>query len=149
VAENLAVYTIVHQPRRLRLPAQVVPAKTAPEAIPGYLFDEALDRHYFEQVAASSYIPAAALFTDLTRQGWKMSIGFSDSFLIQAETWGPKVLDGFKRLCARPNVEIVNVEPYHSWLLYLDILAFKEAMLAARRRLGGPFPEAGRDHGYD
>ncbi|HEX9476578.1 MAG TPA: glycoside hydrolase, partial [Candidatus Dormibacteraeota bacterium] len=65
MAENLVVYTVVHQPRRLKLPAQVVPASTAPEAISDYLFDEALDRHYFEQVAASSYIPAAAMFTDL------------------------------------------------------------------------------------
>ncbi len=135
LAENLVVYTVVHQPRRLRLPAQVVPAKTAPEALPDYLFDEALDRHYFEQVAASSYLPAAAMFTDLARRGWKMSIGFSNSFLQQAERWGPKVLDAFKKLCAAPNVEVVNVEPYHSWLLYLDIVAFKEAMLAGRERL--------------
>jgi len=26
VAENLVVYTVVHQPRRLRLPAQVIPS---------------------------------------------------------------------------------------------------------------------------
>jgi len=135
LAENLVVYMVVHQPRRLRLPAQVVPAKTAPEALSDYLFDDALDRHYFEQVAASSYLPAAAMFTDLGRRGWKMSIGFSNSFLLQAERWGPKVLDAFKKLCAGPNVEVVNVEPYHSWLLYLDILAFKEAMLAGRQRL--------------
>src|SRR2546427_10357961 len=64
-----------------------------------------------------------------------MSIAFSDSFLMQAERWGPQVLDGFKGLCATPNAEGVTVEPYPSWLLYVDILAFKEAMLAARRRL--------------
>ncbi|HYR53625.1 MAG TPA: glycoside hydrolase, partial [Methylomirabilota bacterium] len=135
MAENLVVYTVVHQPRRLRLPAHIVPAKTAPEAIPDYLFDDALDRRYFEQVAANSYLPASAMFTDLTKRGWKMSIGFSDSFLVQAERWGTKVLDRFKKLCASPNVEVVNVEPYHSWLLYLDIVAFKEAMLLARSRL--------------
>src|SRR5258708_6500665 len=126
---------VVHQPRRLRLPAQVVPAKTAPEALSDYLFDHALARPCFEQGAASSYLPAAAMFPDLGRRGWKMSIGFSNSFLLQAERWGPKVLDAFKKLCAGPNVEVVNVEPYHSWLLYLDIVAFKEAMLAGRQRL--------------
>src|SRR5260370_13010474 len=87
VAENLVVYMVVHQPRRLRLPAHVVPAKTAPEALSDYLFDDALDRHYFEQVAASSYLPAAAMFTDLTRRSWKMSIGFISSFLLHAEPW--------------------------------------------------------------
>src|SRR5260370_34511143 len=141
LAENLVVYTVVHQPRRLKLPAQIVPAKTAPEAIPDYLFDEALDRRYFEQVAANSYLPATAMFTDLTRRGWKMSISFSNSFLLQAERWGTKVLDRFKKLCASPNVEGVNVEPDHSWLLYLDIGAFKEAMLAARSRLEELFPK--------
>jgi alpha-amylase len=45
------------------------------------------------------------------------------------------VLDSFKELCASPNVEVVCVEPYHSWLLYLDIVAFKEAMIQARKRL--------------
>ena len=113
----------------------MVPAKTAPEAIPDFLFDDALDQRYFDQVAANSYLPASAMFTDLTKRGWKMSIGFSNSFLVQAERWGTKVLDSFKKLCASPNVEVVNVEPYHSWLLYMDIVAFKEAMLAARQRL--------------
>src|SRR5258706_7336435 len=148
LAENLVVYTVVHQPRRLRLPAQVVPAKTAPEALGDYLFDDALDRHYFEQVAASSYLPAAAMFTDLARRGWKMSIGFSNSFLLQAERWGPKVLDAFKKLCAAPNVEVVNVEPYHSWLLYLDIVAFKEAMLAGREQLQELFQKSS-SHRHD
>jgi alpha-amylase len=75
------------------------------------------------------------MFRDLTRRGWRMSIGFSNSFLVQAETWGSKVMDSFKRLCASPNVEVVGVEPYHSWLSYLDIVEFKESMLWSRRRL--------------
>jgi len=40
VAENLVVYTVVHQPRRLKLPAQVIPPKTGPDEYPPYLFDE-------------------------------------------------------------------------------------------------------------
>ena len=135
MAEHLVVYTVVHQPRRLRLPAQLIPAGTPADRFAGYLFDEALDRHYFERVAEQSYLPATATFRELARRGWRMSIGFSNSFLVQAERWGKKVLDGFKRLCASPNVEVVSVEPYHSWLLYADIVAFKEAMLWSRRRL--------------
>ena len=135
MAENLVVYTVIHQPRRLKLPAQVIPSKTSPEAMPEFLFDEAMDRRYFEKVANYSYTPASAMFRDLTDGGWRMSIGFSNSFLLQAERWAPKVLDSFKQLCASPNVEVVCVEPYHSWLLYLDIVAFKEAMIQARKRL--------------
>jgi alpha-amylase len=135
MAENLVVYTVIHQPRRLKLPAQVIPPKTSPEEMPEFLFDEAMDRRYFEKVAKYSYTPACAMFNDLTAGGWRMSIGFSNSFLLQAEQWAPKLLDSFKQLCAGPNVEVVCVEPYHSWLLYLDIIAFKEAMLQARKRL--------------
>jgi alpha-amylase len=139
VAERLVVYTVVHQPRRLKLPAQVIPPGTSPEEIPDYVFDEEMDRRYFNKVATTAYIPASAMFRTLARRGWKMSIGFSNSFLLQAEMWGPKVLDSFKRLCASPNVEVVCVEPYHSWLFYVDILAFKEAMVHARERLEALF----------
>ena len=135
MAENLLVYTVIHQPRRLKLPAQVIPPKTSPEAMTDFLFDEPMDRRYFEKVAKYAYTPATEMFLDLTEKGWRMSIGFSNSFLIQAERWGPKLLDSFKKLCAGPNVEVVCVEPYHSWLLYLDIIAFKEAMIQARKRL--------------
>jgi alpha-amylase len=135
MAENLLVYTVVHQPRRLRLPARVIPPGTPPDDLAAYLFDEAMDRRYFDQVARAAYLPATAMFRDLTKRGWRMSIGFSNSFLVQAEMWGSKVMDSFKRLCASPNVEVVGVEPYHSWLSYLDIVEFKESMLWARRRL--------------
>jgi alpha-amylase len=135
MAENLVVYTVIHQPRRLKLPAQVIPPKTSPEEMPEFLFDEAMDRRYFEKVAKYSYSPASAMFSELTKGGWRKSIGFSNSFLLQAERWAPELLDSFQQLCAGPNVEVVCVEPYHSWLLYLDIVAFKEAMLQARKRL--------------
>jgi alpha-amylase len=139
VAENLVVYTVVHQPRRLRLPAQVIPSGTPPDDFASFVFDEAMDRRYFEKVAQYAYLPATGMFRDLTKRGWRMSIGFSNSFLVQAEQWGKKVLDSFQRLCASPNVEVVCVEPYHSWLLYLDIVEFKESMLWARRRLEDVF----------
>ena len=142
MAENLVVYTVVHQPRRLKLPAQVIPPRTSAETIPDFVFDEEMNRRYFDKVATFAYTPASAMFRDLTKRGWKMSIGFSNSFLLQAEMWAPKVLDSFRQLCASPNVEVVCVEPYHSWLLYLDILAFKDAMVHARERLEALFQKS-------
>ena len=139
MAENLIVYAVVHQPRRLRLPAKVIPQRTTPDEIADYLFDDAMDKRYFDKVAQYAYAPASEMFIDMTRRGWRMSIGFSNSFLVQAERWNPAVLDSFKKLCASPNVEVVCVEPYHSWLLYLDIAAFKDSMLWARKRLEDVF----------
>ncbi len=133
------MYTVVHQPRRLRLPAKVIPSGTPPDDFASFVFDEAMDRRYFEKVAQYAYLPSTEMFRDLTKRGWRMSIGFSNSFLVQAEQWGKKVLDSFQRLCASPNVEVVCVEPYHSWLLYVDIVEFKESMLWARRRLEDVF----------
>ena len=128
MAENLVVYTVVHQPRRLRLPARVVPLGTSPAEMGRYLFDEEMDRRYLEKIARYAYRPATAMFSKLAGRGWKMAIGFSNSFLVQAERWAPDVLEGFQKLCASPQVEVVCVEPYHSWLCYLDIVAFQEKM---------------------
>src|SRR5207237_228950 len=135
MAENLVVYTVVHQPRRLQLPARAVPVGTAPEAVQDLLFDEDMNRRYFEKVAGTCYAPATAMFRRMSRGGWKMAIGFSNSFLVQAEAWGRPLLDQMRRLCASPNVEVVCVEPYHSWLCYLDIEAFCAQMAWARERL--------------
>jgi len=139
LAENLVVYTVIHQPRRLKLPARAIPRDTPPEGFAEFIFDEAMDKRYFDKVSRYAYEPASAMFSEMTARGWRMSIGFSNSFLIQAERWGRKMLESFQRLCASPNVEVVCVEPYHSWLLYVDIVAFKEAMLWARKRLEDVF----------
>src|SRR5260370_38525610 len=90
----------------------------------GFVVDEAMDRRYFEKVAQYAYLPATEMFRDLTKRGWRMSIGFSNSFLVQAEQWGKKVLDSFHRLGASPNVAVVSVEPYPSRLLYLATVGF-------------------------
>ena len=139
MAENLVVYTVIHQPRRLKLPARPIPRDTPPDRFAEFIFDEAMDKRYFDKVSQYAYEPASAMFTELVERGWRMSIGFSNSFLVQAEQWGKKVLESFQRLCASPNVEVVCVEPFHSWLLYLDIAAFKEAMVWARKRLEDVF----------
>ena len=37
MAENLVTYCVVHQPRRIKLPAQVIPPGTKPGAMAAYL----------------------------------------------------------------------------------------------------------------
>src|SRR2546421_10059800 len=123
VAE-LAVYTVVHQPRRLKLPAQPIPRGAAIEDILHCLFDERMNERYFRKVAQYSYYPAARMFLDLVRQGMRLSIGFSLSFLRQATAWDSDLLDLFRELVAEENVEIIGVEPYHCFLLFLDLLVF-------------------------
>ncbi|WP_297165962.1 glycoside hydrolase family 57 protein [Thermogemmatispora sp.] len=123
VAE-LAIYTVVHQPRRLKLPAQPIPRGASIEDIVRCLFDERMNERYFRKVATYCYYPATRMFLDLVRQGLHFSIGFSLSFLRQAEAWDPALLDLFRELVAHENVEIIGVEPYHSFLFLLDLPAF-------------------------
>ncbi len=121
---DLAIYTVVHQPRRLKLPAQPIPRGASIADITHCLFDERMNERYFRKVAQYSYYPAARMFLDLVRQGMRLSIGFSLSFVRQATSWDPGLLDLFRELVAEENVEVIGVEPYHSFLFLLDLPAF-------------------------
>ncbi|MDQ2886977.1 MAG: glycoside hydrolase family 57 protein [Chloroflexota bacterium] len=136
---DLAIYTVVHQPRRLKLPAQPIPRGATIEDITHCLFDERMNERYFRKVAQYSYYPAARMFLDLVRQGMRLSIGFSMSFLRQAAAWDKDLLDLFRELVAEENVELIGVEPYHSFLFLLDMPAFVQRMQGMVDELEGIF----------
>src|SRR5258708_7831646 len=126
---DVALYTLVHQPRRLKLPAQPIPRCASLEDLTRCLFDERLNERYFRQVAQSCYYPAARMFLELVRQqGLRLALGFSLSFVRQAERWEPALLDLFRELVAEDGVEIVGVEPYHSLHCLIDLPAFTMRM---------------------
>ena len=125
---DLAIYTVVHQPRRLKLPAQPMPRGASIPDILHCLFDERMNERYFRKVAQYSYYPAVHMFLDLVRQGLRLSIGFSLTFLRQAAAWDPALLDLFRELVAEENVEVIGVEPYHSFLFLLDLPTFVKRM---------------------
>src|SRR5258708_13913614 len=108
---DLSIYTVVHQPRRLKLPAQPIPRGASLEEIYHCLFDERMNERYFRKVAQYCYYPAARMFLDLVRQGMRLSIGFSLSFLRQAADWDPALLELFAQLLAAGTVDIFRVYP--------------------------------------
>jgi alpha-amylase len=130
MATEVVVYTVVHQPRRIKLPAQPIPLGASVADIERCLFDEEMNERYFRKVATTCYYPATERFLRLTRAGMKLAIGFSVSFLRQAQAWDPVLLARFQELVAEPNVELVGVEPYHSFLFLLDMPLFVERMRA-------------------
>jgi alpha-amylase len=136
---DVVIYTVVHQPRRLRLPAQHIPAGTPREEIAAYLFDEELNEHYFHRVAKNCYYPTTERFLDLVEQGLKLTIGFSHSFLEQAQRWDPTLLFLFRQLVTHPNVALAAVEPYHSFLMLWALPHFGKRMRQARERLQALF----------
>ncbi len=133
--QDVVIYTVVHQPRRLRLPARPIPPGASPEEMAECLFDQELDQHYFRRVAERCYYPATERFLSLVNQGLKLTIGFSLSFLIQVERWDPQLLELFQRLVRHPNVELAAVEPYHCFILLWDMKLFAERMRYAVQRL--------------
>lgn len=136
MAQHVVLYVVVHQPRRLKLPAQPIPQGARPQDIGRCLFDEALDRRYFQKAASTCYHPATALFRRLVgEEGLALSIGFSFSFLRQAQMWDPDLLARFQDLVAQPNVELAAVEPYHSFLPLMDLPRFVRRMGWARDNL--------------
>ncbi|MGQ9677163.1 MAG: glycoside hydrolase family 57 protein [Chloroflexota bacterium] len=128
MANEVTIYTVVHQPRRVKLPAQPIPRGASPEDIERCLFDERMNQRYFHKVATWCYYPATEVFLQLLDEGLKMSIGFSVSFLRQAEAWDPKLLSLFKKLVQHPNVELIGIEPFHSFILLLDLPVFVQRM---------------------
>ncbi len=135
MAGDVVVYAVVHQPRRLKLPAQPIPAGARAEDIERCLFDAALNERYFRKVARTCYWPATEMFADLVEQGLKLNIGFSLSVLRQAQAWDTELLALFRRLVAHPNVELIGVEPYHSFIVLLDLERFIARMRWAQDRL--------------
>src|SRR6266568_6980084 len=125
---DLAIYTVAHQPRRLKLPAQPIPRGASIPEIYHCIFDERMNERYFRKVAQYSYYPATRMFLDLVRQGLRLSIGFSLSFVRQAAAWDQDLLALFQELVAEENVELIGVEPYHSFLFLLDLPAFVARM---------------------
>ncbi len=135
LARHVVLYVTAHQPRRLKLPAEPIPADASPQDIECCLFDENLDRHYFQKTASSCYHPTTTLFRRLVQEGLRLSIGFSFSLLRQAEIWEPELLARFQELVAHPNVELVCEEPYHSFLPLIDLPRFSKRMRWAQQNL--------------
>jgi alpha-amylase len=58
----------------------------------------------------------------------KLTIGFSCSFLEQAQRWDPALLVLFRQLMTHPNVALAAVEPHHSFVMLWDLPGFVRSM---------------------
>ncbi|GAB4278532.1 MAG: hypothetical protein Kow0080_30250 [Candidatus Promineifilaceae bacterium] len=136
---DILVYTIVHQPRRLRLPAEPLPPCAPPETISQAIFDDTLNERHFRKAAANAYYPAIARFRDLLDHGFKLAVGFSASFLEQAQRWDKALLAQFGELARHERVELVAVEPTRSALSLWDIHGFVAQMRRAASQIEALF----------
>ncbi|MCA9874034.1 MAG: glycosyltransferase [Anaerolineales bacterium] len=137
--QDILIYTVVHQPRRLRLPAAPLAPGTPADTLAQALFDEPLNEKYFRKVARTCYYPAIDQFQAMLAQGFKFAIGFSLSFVEQAQHWDAALLERFRQLVQHPHVELVAVEPTHSFVLLWDSACFVERMKYAADKLAQIF----------
>ena len=136
---DVVIYTVVHQPRRLRLPARPIPSDAGAGEIADAIFDEEMNRKYFLEASLSCYYPALDRFQRMIDRGFKLAIGFSLSFVDQARAWDPGLLDRFRALVQHENVELVSVAPTHSFSLLWDIRRFTDRMKRSIARLQDVF----------
>src|SRR3974377_699927 len=94
MATQLVVYTVVHQPRRIKLPAQPIPPGARGDDIVRCVFDERMNERYFRKVANTCYYPATDMFLRLVRDGMKLAIGFFLSLFRPGGGRGAGVLGG-------------------------------------------------------
>ena len=132
MAENLVTYCVVHQPRRIKLPAQVIPRGTKPGDMAGYLLDDVMNKRYFDKVAKLVLLPGLPDVPGHARPGLQARPRVLGELPLAVAAAGTGADQRFRKLVAHPNCELVGVEPYHSFAFALDIKLFQKEMSAAR-----------------
>ncbi len=76
MAENLVTYCVIHQPRRIHLPAQVIPAGTKPGAMAPYLFDDRHEPPLLREGRALVLLPGGGHVHGYARRRLQAGLGF-------------------------------------------------------------------------
>lgn len=134
MADQLVIYTLVHQPRRVRLPAVPLTRGATASELASHMFDTDLNRHYFEKVARWCYRPAIPQWRRLLDEGLSLALGIPLSSVRQFETWAPDLFAEIQDLVSHPRAELVAAEPYHAMTMLIDLPTFRAQMELAKSR---------------
>ena len=132
MANRLVIYTVLHQPRRVRLPAVPLPRGASALELSNLMFDHDLNQHYFEKVAHWCYRPALAHWHRLLDDGLALALGIPLSTIMQFEEWAPDLLGEITSLVRHPHAELIAVEPFHALTMLIDLPTFLDQMRLAR-----------------
>lgn len=119
MSRGIVLYMHVHQPYRVR-PYSVFDTGTNHSYFSGDdYYSETNNEHIFRKVADKSYRPMNATLLKLLKKHkeFRFSLSITGTFLEQAETWAPDVIEDFKKLTDTGRVEIV-AETYHHSLAF-------------------------------
>ncbi len=110
---NACLYFQVHQPRRLKQ-LDIFSEKNT-DLYQRY-FDDRLNQEVFDKVARQCYTPANEIILKNLRENpeFKVSFSLTGSFLEQAETFNPNLIETFREMADTGRVEFLNETYYHS-----------------------------------
>ena len=136
MTKAVVLYLHVHQPHRLK-------QYTIFEAAHDHnYFNDMSDtdlnnRRVFERIAEKSYRPMNALLERLLERhdDFKLSLSITGTFLVQAETYAPDVLESFKRLVATGKVEILAETYHHSLAFFYSKAEFERQVNLHREKI--------------
>lgn len=145
MATQLSLYFKVHQPWRLRRPADLLDRR-GDDPLDAYFEHDGRDEEIFHRVARKNYYPANDLLLDaiedLEDRGvdFKVAFSLSGTFIEQAKRFDPGVLDSFRDLVDTGHVELLGETYYHSLAsLFGDHTEFREQVKMHRDLLDEEF----------
>jgi alpha-amylase len=124
----------VHQPFRINRNFKEEYAKRKKNLFDIY-FNNSWNRDIFKKVAKKCYYPATEIIINLLDElkDFKVSYSFSGVMLEQCEKWEPDLLELFRQLTDKKNVEILGQTYYHSLAgLFEDKREFEEQIVMHR-----------------
>ena len=145
----ICLYLHIHQPYRYRQYSIFDVANNS-----NYYNDEYLGRQsnerIFKKVTDKSYRPMLALLERSMNKypSFKVSLSITGTWLEQAESWAPDLIETIRRMVNRGQVEIVGETYYHSLAYFYNLDEFEDQVkmhAEAIERLFGVTPKAFRN----
>ncbi|NCU38897.1 alpha-amylase, partial [Candidatus Saccharibacteria bacterium] len=135
MSRGITLYLHVHQPWRIR-DYSVFDTVEKHNYFDGDGENDRNNHRVFNRVADKSYRPMNALLKKLldTHPDFKFSLSISGTFLEQAETWAPDVLEDFKALVATGRVELVAETYYHTLAFFYSREEFEAQVQQQREK---------------
>lgn len=136
VKRGVVLYMHVHQPWRIR-DYTVFDTAESHDYFNGVTETHRDNRAIFDKVADKSYRPMNALLLKMLEQHpeFKLSLSITGTFMDQAESWAPDVLESFKKLVDTGRVEIVSETYYHSLAFFYSRSEFEHQVDKHRHRV--------------
>lgn len=108
--QHIILYFQVHQPRRLS-PVNFFDLGGDP-----HYFNDDLNKSILQRVSRECYVPTNRLLLQLIKAHPQIRITFSFSGVVieQMQEYAPEALEGFQKLAATGNVELLSETYYHS-----------------------------------